>query len=74
MIFLILSYDNGQKTDEGIVLNVKLTHQNIADMTGLTRETVTRILDKWQSSGELTVLKNKLIRLNNSFLKEEVAM
>ena len=74
MIFLILSYDNGQKTDEGIVLNIKLTHQNIADMTGLTRETVTRILDKWQSSGEITALKNKLIRLNHSFLKEEFTM
>ena len=74
MIFLILSYDNGQKTDEGIVLNVKLTHQNIADMTGLTRETVTRILDKWQSSGEVTVLKNKLIRLNHTFLNEEIDM
>jgi CRP/FNR family cyclic AMP-dependent transcriptional regulator len=70
MIFLILSYDNSQKTDEGILLNIKLTHQNIADMTGLTRETVTRILDKWQSSGEITVLKNKLIHLNQVFLKE----
>jgi len=73
MIFLMLSYDNGQKTDEGIVLNMKMTHQNIADMTGLTRETVTRILDKLQSSGEITVLKNKLIRLNQTFLQEETA-
>jgi len=74
MIFLILSYDNGQKTEEGIVLNIKLTHQNIADMTGLTRETVTRVIDKWQSSGEIAVLKNKLIRLNQTFLKEEIAL
>ncbi len=71
MIFLMLSYDNGKKTDEGIILNIKITHQNIADMTGLTRETVTRIIDKWQASGEITILKNKLIRLNHSFLKEE---
>ena len=74
MIFLILSYDNGKKTDEGIVLNIKLTHQNIADMTGLTRETVTRILDKWQSSGEIAIMKNRMIRLNHTFLKEETAM
>lgn len=71
MIFLMLSYDNGKKTDEGIVLNIKMTHQNIADMTGLTRETVTRIIDKFQSSGEITILKNKHIRLNKTFLKEE---
>jgi len=74
MIFLMLSYDNGKKTDEGIILNIKITHQNIADMTGLTRETVTRILDKWQASGEITMLKNKIIRLNHSFLKEEYTM
>lgn len=71
MIFLILSYDNGKKTDEGVVLNIKMTHQNIADMTGLTRETVTRIIDKLQTSGEITVLKAKHIRLNKTFLKEE---
>jgi CRP/FNR family transcriptional regulator len=71
MIFLMLSYDNGKKTDEGIVLNIKMTHQNIADMTGLTRETVTRIIDKLQTAGEITVLKNKKIRLNKMFLKEE---
>jgi len=74
MMFLILSHDNGQKTEEGIVLNIKLTHQNIADMTGLTRETVTRILDKLQTSGEITVLKDKLIRLNEAFLREEVVL
>ncbi len=67
----MLSYDNGKKTDEGIVLNIKMTHQNIADMTGLTRETVTRIIDKLQTAGEITVLKNKHIRLNKTFLKEE---
>ena len=71
MIFLMLSYDNGKKTDEGVILNIKMTHQNIADMTGLTRETVTRIVDKLQTAGEITVLKNKQIRLNKTFLKEE---
>ena len=67
----MLSYDNGKTTDEGIVLNIKMTHQNIADMTGLTRETVTRIIDKLQTAGEITVLKNKRIRLNKTFLGEE---
>lgn len=72
MILLMLSYDNGVKTDEGVVLNIKMTHQNIADMTGLTRETVTRIIDKLQSSGDIIVLKDKHIRLNKTFLKEKI--
>jgi CRP/FNR family transcriptional regulator len=71
MLFLMLSYDNGKKTPEGIILNIKLTHQNIADMTGLTRETVTRVLDKWQQAGEITIFKNKFILLNSNFLNKD---
>jgi CRP/FNR family transcriptional regulator len=72
MLFLMLSYDNGKKTPEGIILNVKLTHQNIADMAGLTRETVTRVLDKWQKIVDITILKNKIIRLNSDFLQKDL--
>ncbi len=68
LLFLTLSYKNGNKTPEGVVLNLKLTHQEIADMTGLSRETVTRIIDGLQRDGEITVLKNKLICLKSKFL------
>jgi len=67
----MLSDEYGKKSPDGITLNIKLTHQDIAEMTGMTRETVTRILDKWQKTGEITVLKNKFIRLNRSFLQKE---
>jgi CRP/FNR family transcriptional regulator, cyclic AMP receptor protein len=72
MLILTLSYDNGKKTPEGMVLNIKLTHQNIADMTGLTRETVTRVIDRWQRSGEITILKDRFIRLNSKFMQEDL--
>jgi len=68
-LFLSLSLENGSKTPEGIVLNLRLTHQEIADMTGLTRESVTRVLDKLQKDGEITVLKNKRICLSHKFVK-----
>lgn len=69
MLLLILSETYGTKTPKGTgtVLNIKLIHQDIADMTGLTRETVTRVLDKWQKSGEIQVLKNKFILLRPEF-------
>ena len=66
-LFLTLSDTSAERLPEGILLNVKLTHQNIADMTGLTRETVTRILRKWQSTGVITVMEGKIIRLNSPF-------
>jgi CRP/FNR family transcriptional regulator len=68
----MLSYDNGKKTSEGVILDIKLTHQNIADMVGLTRETVTRIIDKWKKNGEIKVLKNKCILLSHDFLQKDL--
>ena len=68
-LFFSLSFENGSKTPEGIVLNLKLTHQEIADMTGLTRESVTRVLDKLQKDGAITVLKNRRICLSHKFVK-----
>jgi CRP/FNR family cyclic AMP-dependent transcriptional regulator len=70
LLFLMLSLHSGEKMPEGTLLKMKLTHQNIADMTGLTRETVTRILNKWENGGKITILENKLIRLNSDFAKE----
>jgi len=68
-LFFMLIDEYGKKTDEGTELNIKLSHQEISEMTGMTRETVTRVIDKWQKSGEITILKDKLIRLNPSFHK-----
>jgi CRP/FNR family cyclic AMP-dependent transcriptional regulator len=52
---------------EGTTLRIKLIHQNMADMTGLTRETVTRVLDRWKKNGEIKITKDKLIHLNAEF-------
>jgi CRP/FNR family transcriptional regulator len=67
MLFLMLSEDYGKKAAEGTTLHIKLIHQDIADMTGLTRETVTRVLDKWKKGGEIKILRNKSILLCPEF-------
>lgn len=72
MLFLMLSDEYGEKTSEGVILNIKLTHQDISDMTGLTRETVTRVIDKLQKNKEITILKNRLIRLHPDFLQKDL--
>jgi CRP-like cAMP-binding protein len=71
MLFIFLSNETGKETQGGVLLNDKLTHQEIADMTGLTRETVTRVLSKWQRNGEISVLKNKFVRLNPLFFEKD---
>lgn len=72
MLLLILIEEYGEKTPEGTVLNIKLTHQAISDMTGLTRESVTRVIDKLQKQKEIIVLKNKFICLTRRFMQEDV--
>ena len=67
MLLLMLSDDYGEKTQSGSTLRIKLIHQNIADMTGLTRETVTRVLDKWKKNGEIRITKDKFIHLTQEF-------
>jgi CRP/FNR family cyclic AMP-dependent transcriptional regulator len=67
MLFLMLSETYGEKTEKGTILKIKLIHQDIADMIGLTRETVTRVLDKWQKGGEIIILKNRFILLCPEF-------
>jgi Crp-like helix-turn-helix domain len=39
----------GQETEEGQIINVRLTHQEISEMIGSTRVTVTRLLQKFQA-------------------------
>lgn len=68
-LFFMLVEEYGKKMDGGILLNIHLSHQDISEMTGMTRETVTRVLDKWQKLGEVTIQENKFIRLNPPFHK-----
>ena len=72
MLLLMLIEEYGEKTPEGTVLNIKLTHQNISDMTGLTRESVTRVVDKLQKQKEIIILKNRFICLTPKFMQEDI--
>jgi len=72
ILFLMLSDKYGEKTAEGVTINMKLTHQEIAEMTGMTRETVTRVLDRWQREGEINIFKNKFIHLSPIFLQKDL--
>jgi CRP/FNR family cyclic AMP-dependent transcriptional regulator len=71
-LFFILSNKYGETTPKGITLNIKLTHQEIAEMTGMARETVTRVIDKWHKDGEIHILGNKLIQLSANFLQNDL--
>jgi len=67
-LLMMLAKRYGKNAREETILNIRLTHQSIANMTGLTRETVTRVIDVWQRSGHIST-KNKLIQLNPAFMQ-----
>ena len=50
-----LSLKKGVPTKNGTRIDLKLTHKELADMTGISRETATRVLSALQSEGVLTV-------------------
>jgi CRP-like cAMP-binding protein len=41
-------------------------------MTGLTRETVTRVIDRLQKSGEISITKDKFIRLSPKIMESGI--
>jgi len=51
----------GQATSEGIELGIKLSHQDLANIIGSTRETVTVTLGELQSEGSLLIRRRRII-------------
>ena len=57
----------GIADDRGVIINVKLTHQQMASYASIARETLTRILNRLEKESVICVLDNKSILLNKSF-------
>lgn len=70
IFFILFLKKNGEQTDKGILLNARITHQDIANLTGLTRETVTRTINKWIKNGDISISVEKFIHLNHSFFED----
>ena len=54
-----LCKQKGVEIEGGVKINLKLTHKELADITGISRETATRVLSNMQSSGVLSVEKKQ---------------
>ncbi len=48
---LRLAKQSGRKTDKGIEIDFPITRQDVAEMTGTTLHTVSRILSAWEQQG-----------------------
>ena len=59
----------GIKDNRGVIIDVKLTHQQMASYASVTRETMSRVLRNLERAEMITVLENKAILLNKRFLE-----
>lgn len=58
---LRLAQTTGEKTEEGIVIKMPLSRQDIAEMTGTTLYTASRILKNWESQGLVLSKREQVI-------------
>lgn len=57
----------GLHDDRGVIVNVALTHQQIANYASVTRETVTRVLNRFKNEAIIQILDGKKILLTPKF-------
>lgn len=57
---LRLAKQSGEKTEEGILIGLPLSRQNIGEMTGTTLHTVSRILSAWETKGLVKSSRQKI--------------
>ena len=60
-LLLELAEQYGQETSEGVLLTIRLSHQDLASIIGATRETVTVLLGELQLEGLLKVARQRLV-------------
>ncbi len=58
----------GRKIDEGLLIDIKLSHQDLAGLIGVTRESVTLALGDLQLERLITVGRQRIVVLNEQKL------
>lgn len=67
-LLLMLKEEMGQSVFNGTRLTIRFTHQNLADMIGTTRVTVTRLLGSFQSRGLIYLDKDRHITIKTDYI------
>jgi CRP/FNR family cyclic AMP-dependent transcriptional regulator len=71
-ILLRLSKEHGVTVPNGVQINLRLTHQQIADLVGAVRETATKVLLELQDEGLISVDQKKIILMDSDKLIQKV--
>jgi CRP/FNR family transcriptional regulator, cyclic AMP receptor protein len=66
-----LAEDHGKKLPEGVLIEDRPSHQEIANMAGTSRETVTRVLGDLKQRGLIDIDDKKIMILHENRLGED---
>jgi CRP/FNR family transcriptional regulator len=69
-LILHLGLQHGTRHGDGITLETPYTHQEIANMSGVNRQTVTRLLGDMRSKGILSFTRRRICIESEAMLKE----
>ena len=61
---LRLVTQSGRQTEEGVLVDFPITQQDLAEASGTTLHSVSRILSAWESAGLVTVGRRKIVVRN----------
>jgi CRP-like cAMP-binding protein len=60
-ILLKLAAQSGKRVDEGVLIDIPLTRQDVAEMSGTTLYTVSRTLSEWERQGLLRIGRGRVV-------------
>ena len=71
-VLLNLAAEKGRSTEEGTVIDLRLTQQELAELAGMSRETMTRTLRDFQQAGCVRIDSGIITILNDDMLLREM--
>ncbi len=71
-LLLDLAEEMGKTTPTGLAFETKMTRQEMANLTGTSRETFTRVLMEYQDRGLVDIDRNSFVLRNETKLRELV--
>jgi CRP/FNR family cyclic AMP-dependent transcriptional regulator len=66
-----LAARHGVQDAHGTIIDLKITHQDLAEMVGTSRETVTRVIARLKESGIIEVDQRRMTLINPQKLLKE---
>jgi len=67
----IFSQKFGTPDRNGIIINIKLTHKDLANFAAVSRETASRIISTMMKAGEIEMIDHKYFLLKPSFFDKQ---